>query len=83
LPYYGVAFVAPYGISDGGIKFSEPAIEYSIIPNKKNNGWDIRFKITTKEYQYQFFVNIFNNGRSSFTVSSNQRDAISFTGELK
>ncbi|MDD5185708.1 MAG: DUF4251 domain-containing protein [Paludibacter sp.] len=83
LPYYGVAFVAPYGISDGGIKFSEPAKEYSIIPNKKNNGWDIRFKITTREYQYQFFVNIFNNGRSSFTVSSNQRDAISFTGELK
>lgn len=83
LPYYGVAYVAPYGTSDGGIKFSEPAKEYSIVPNKRNNGWDIRFKINSKEYQYDFFVSIFNNGSSSFIVNSNQRDAISFSGEIK
>ena len=28
LPYYGVAYVAPYGISEGGIKFSEPVNDY-------------------------------------------------------
>ena len=83
LPYYGVAYTAPYGTSDGGIKFSEPAKEYNIVPNKKNNGWDIQFKINTNEYQYDFFASIFNNGSTSITVNSSQRDAISFSGEIK
>ncbi len=83
LPYFGVAYVAPYGTSEGGIKFSEPIKEYSMTPNKRNNGWDIRFKINTPQYQYEFFVSIFNNGSSTFSVNSYQRDQISFSGEVK
>lgn len=83
LPYFGVAHVAPYNSSEGGIKFAEPMIDYSMVSNKKKNGWDIRFKIKAKEYNYDFFVTIFNNGSSSFTVSSYQRDAITFNGEIK
>jgi len=83
LPYFGVAYSAPYGSSEGGIKFAEPMNDYVITPNKKSNGWDIRFKIRSKEDVYEIFMNIFNNGSALFSVTSQKRDMISFSGEIK
>lgn len=83
LPYFGVAQRAPYGSTDGGIKFDELMKDYTIIPNKKNNGWDISFKINAKDYNYDITLSIFNNGNASFTVNSTDRDVISFTGDVK
>jgi len=83
LPYFGVAYSAPYGSSEGGIKFAETVNDYVITPNKKLNGWDIRFKIRSKEDVYEIFMNIFNNGSASFSVTSQKRDMISFSGEVK
>ena len=83
LPYFGVAHTAPYRSSEGGIKFAEPLKDYVITPNKKLTGWDIQFKIRSKEYVYDIFMNIFNNGNCTFTVSSQQRDMITFSGEVK
>jgi len=82
LPYFGVAHIAPYG-GDGGIVFGEPISDYTIIPNIKNNGWDIRFKVKSKENIYDFYISIFNNGSSSITVNSYNRDVINFIGEIK
>ncbi len=83
LPYFGVAHTAPYGSYEGGVKFAKPMTEYSITPNRKSNGWDIYFKIRSEEYVYEIFMNIFNNGNTTFTVSSQQRDMITFNGEVK
>ena len=83
LPYFGVAQWATYGDTDGGVKFAEPMKDYSITPNKKQDGWDISFKVDAREHSYEIFLNIFNNGTSSFTVNSPDRDVISFNGELK
>jgi hypothetical protein len=83
LPYFGVAYSAPYGSSEGGIKFAEPMNDYAITPNKKSNGWDIHFKIRSKEDIYEIFMNIFNNGSALFSVTSQKRDMISFSGEIK
>jgi len=83
LPYFGVAYSAPYGSSEGGIKFAEPMTDYAIASNKKSNGWDIHFKIRSKEDVYEIFMNIFNNGSALFSVTSQKRDMISFSGEIK
>lgn len=83
LPYFGVAHTAPYRSSEGGIKFAEPMIDYVISTNKKLNGWDIHFKIRSKGDTYEIFMNIFNNGNASFSVTSQQRDMITFSGEIK
>lgn len=83
LPYFGVAYVAPFNSSEGGIKFAEPMSNYSITPNKKSNGWDIRFKIKSKVSVYDIFMNVFNNGSTTFTVSSYERDMITFNGDVK
>jgi hypothetical protein len=82
LPFFGVAYVISYG-SDGGIKFDEPVNDYSISNNKKSNGWDIHFKIKSVEDTYEIYINIFENGRSSITVNSMNKDAITYDGEVK
>ena len=83
LPYFGVAYSAPYGGGEGGIKFAEPMMNYSVKPNKKSNGWDIYFKIKAKDCVYEFYMSIFTNGSSMFTVNSFNRDVITFNGEIK
>ncbi len=83
LPYYGVAQVAPMNSAEGGIKFEEKMKDYLIKPNKKNDGWEISFKVNTKEYYYNIYMSVFNDGNSSVNISSNARDAIMFYGEIK
>jgi len=83
LPYFGVAYSAPYGGGEGGIKFAEPMLNYSVKSNKKSTGWDIYFKIKDKDNVYEIYMNIFNNGSSMFTVNSFNRDPITFNGEIK
>lgn len=83
LPYYGVAQIAPYNSGEGGIKFAEPITNYSIVPNKKHNGWKIQFKVQSKTSTSEIFMQVFNDGNASFSVSSSERDAITFNGEIK
>lgn len=83
LPYFGVAYSAPYGGGEGGIKFAEPLVGYDVKPNKKSDGWDIRFKVKGKEDGYEISMNIFNNGSSMIIVNSFNRDPITFTGNVK
>lgn len=79
LPYYGVAHSAPYG-GDGGIKFATLMTDYTLFPIK--DGWDIRFKANTREYNYDVLLNVFKNGSSTISVTTYQRDPISFYGRI-
>jgi hypothetical protein len=83
LPYYGVAHTAPLNPAEGGIKFSEPMLDYSSKPTKKADGREISFKVNTREYNYQINMTVFFNGSSIFVVNAYQRDAITFYGEMK
>lgn len=83
LPYFGVAYSAPYNPSEGGIKFSEPMYDYVSVPNKKNDGWNIHFKLKSHVSEITITLDIFKNGSSTFLVSSYERDAIRFNGEMK
>jgi len=83
LPYFGVAYSAPYNSSEGGIKFSEPMTDYKITQHQKADGWDICFKVTTKLTVYNLSLNVFNSGGSSITVNSYEKDMINFSGEIR
>ena len=83
LPYYGVAYMTPYNSSDGGIKFAEPMSDYVMIPHKKADGWNIRFKVKSLSGIYKLALNVFNNGNATLSVESYQRDMITFDGALK
>lgn len=83
LPFFGRATHAPFATNDGGIKFAQRMENYqkSILSNDK--GWSITFDINTGEYNYKFRITVFENGDSTIDVTSIQRDAIFFSGEIK
>ncbi len=82
LPYYGRAYSVPYG-GDGGIKFQEKMKEYSATPKKNDGEWSVKFKIDVPGYNYMISMDIFSNGKSTINVNSDQRESISFSGEMK
>ncbi|MEI8087278.1 MAG: DUF4251 domain-containing protein [Paludibacter sp.] len=82
LPYYGIAYSAPYN-GDGGIKFEELMADYTCVKTKKLDGWDIHFKVKSKENSYDIRLNMFENGNTTISVNSYNRQSITFYGELK
>lgn len=83
LPYYGVAHIAPFNPSESAIKFKEPMADYTIKPTKKQDGWEIYFKVKAETTRYNIHISVFKNGSSSFTIGSYDKDAITFYGEIK
>ena len=82
LPYYGRVSYSRYG-GDSGIKFKEPYQNYTWNPTSKNDGYEISMEVREPDYQWRLFLTIFDNGRSTLSVSSPQRDAITFYGEVE
>lgn len=82
LPFFGRAYSATFG-EDGGIKFADKLYDYKAEPTKKGDGWNISFKVDTKNDNYSVMLLLFNNGNASFSVSSVNKEAISYTGQLK
>lgn len=83
LPYYGVAYSAPYGGGEGGIKFKEPVQDYQCVPKGNSGEWDVKFKVNTTDYNYDVNITIYSNGSTNMYFNSNQRQAISFNGNVK
>lgn len=82
LPYYGRAYSAPINPSEGGIRFTSTNFDYNVQARKKS-GWDIL--ITPKDTRdvRQLYLSTSENGYASLLVSSNNRQAITFTGYIK
>jgi hypothetical protein len=79
LPYFGRAYNVAYS-GDGGFKFSSTDFDYST--KSKNGKWDIVIKTKSSGNSRQFYLTIFNNGTASLRVLSNDRDPISYYGNL-
>ena len=82
LPYFGRSFSAPINSSESGIKFTSMNYKYS-VKKKKKNRWDITIEPTDVSDIRDLSLTVFDNGRASLRVNSNNRDAISFDGYLK
>lgn len=80
LPYYGRAYSIPYGGGDG-LHFSAPLKEYSMELDKKGNAV-IQFTARNPEDKYDFRVKVYTNGSASIDVNMQNRQSISFQGEL-
>lgn len=80
LPYYGRAYNVPYG---GGkaLNFTGKIYNYTAVRNKKNMT-RITLNVKTDEDTYKYSLEIFDNGSTSIDVSSNQRQYISFSGDM-
>ena len=80
LPFIGQAWCVPYG---GGhaLNFSAPVLNYTATSNGKD-GYEIRIFVRTDEDEHLYRLTVFDNGRASLDVQSQNRDRISFTGEM-
>lgn len=83
LPYYGRSYVANPNTSEGGIKFKSKKFNYTSSKNKKGS-YTIRIRtndLTTENYDLTLSVS--QNGYASLSVSSNNKQPITFDGYLE
>jgi hypothetical protein len=81
LPYYGRAYSAPIG-SDGGYNFTSISYDYSISKDKKNR-WIISIKPKDVFDTQEFSLTVFENGSADLMVTSNNRQPISYRGDIR
>lgn len=80
LPYYGVAYRAPIGVDEAGIKFDSKDFNYSVRDGK--NGWTIQIKPEDTQEVRALTLRISNSGSASLQVTSNYRQSISYSGRI-
>ncbi len=78
LPYIGQAWRVPYG---GGhaLNFSAEIGGYDVV-RTRNEGYEVRIYVKTDEDQHVYTLTVFDNGRASLDVQSQNRERISFSG---
>ena len=82
LPYFGRAYTAPIGTSDGGIQFKTTDFKYTLTEGKKG-GWDITIVPKNAGDTRQLTLSISATGYGSLQVTSNNRQPISFNGYIQ
>ena len=81
LPYFGVAYSVPYGGGQGLI-FEASITDYSVNFDAKGTA-DISIRTRSKEDNYVYQIKIFENGNTTIHVTPNNRQAISYYGNVK
>ena len=80
LPYIGRAYRLPYG-GGKGLNFKAQIQNYSIQQLTSNRS-QIEFIVRNDEDVYRFRIDVFDNGKSIIDIMAQDRDAISFDGEM-
>ena len=80
LPYIGQAWRVPYG---GGhaLNFSAEIGSYDVV-RTRDGGYEVRIFVKTDEDQHVYTLTVFDNGRASLDVQSQNRERISFSGNM-
>lgn len=81
LPYFGRAYTAPIGRDQDGIQFTSTDFDYS-VEKKRKRRWEIRIKPNDVQEVQELYLSVSKNGFGSLQVTSTNRQAISFNGEL-
>ena len=80
LPFFGRAYQVPYG-GGKGLNFSERIGSYreSVV---KNGCRHIEINVKNNEDSYLYMIDVFDNGNSDIVVQAQQRERISYSGEM-
>jgi hypothetical protein len=82
LPYFGVAYTATIGSTEGGIKFKTSDFDYSMEEAKKG-GWNVTIKPKKIQDVTVMTISISKSGYATLQVNSNTRQMISFYGYIE
>ena len=80
LPYYGRAYSIPYGGGEG-LNFKAPITDYQLDRDKKGTA-KIKFSARSREDKFDFNIDVFSNGSATIFVNMQNRQSISFIGEV-
>jgi hypothetical protein len=80
LPFHGLMTVNPMDMTTGPITFNGPMREYTMSQNS-SKGWSILFKVDSAPYTYQVAIEISNNGKAVFKVTSTKRTTMTYFGD--
>lgn len=80
LPYFGRAYSIPYG-GGQGLMFNAPIDQYTMVMGKRGAA-KINFTAKSPKDQFRFRITIYSNGSSSIDVDMQNRESISFSGDL-
>lgn len=80
LPFFGRAYQVPYG-GGKGLNFSERIGSYreALV---KNGCRHIEINVKNNEDNYLYVIDVFDNGNSDIVVQAQQRERISYSGEM-
>lgn len=81
LPYFGVAYYVEYGSRTGGFQFTQPINDYKFEKDKK--GYHVHFEAKNKNDNVIFNFQISELGYTTLTITSTNRQSISYYGTLK
>jgi hypothetical protein len=79
LPYFGRAYSAPINPSEGGIKFTSTNFDYNAQKGKKEK-WAVSIKPHDAPEVQQLILTVFDNGNATLSVTSTNRQQISYNG---
>lgn len=83
LPFFGRAYYAEYGSSEGGIKFDNKADKYTVDWNAKKKTYRINIKVKGKRDVYQLLLDVGISGYANLTIISNDKQSISYYGAIE
>ena len=83
MPFFGRAYSGGYSSSDGGIKFDGLMEAYDVQYNEKKKRLTIKFEVKGSDDTYKCTLSISNLSNALLNVTSNKRQAISYTGIVK
>jgi|RhiMetdeSRZDD1v2_1073273.scaffolds.fasta_scaffold04721_18 uncharacterized protein DUF4251 len=81
LPYFGRAYSAPVNATQGPLQFTSTDFQYTMT-NRKKGGWDIMIVPKDVQDPRQMALSITESGYASLTVTSTNRQPISFNGYI-
>jgi len=81
LPYFGRAYSAGYGATDGGLNFTSTKFDYKASRRKKG-GWDISIKPSDVRDFREYSLSVSDNGYGTLRALTNNRQPISFSGYI-
>ncbi|MCR4914390.1 MAG: DUF4251 domain-containing protein, partial [Prevotella sp.] len=81
LPFFGQAYSLPYGSPSQGLNFTSPI--YGFRQSTTSNGATcMEMDVRSKEDRFYYRVDIYPNGKAYIFVRPQERDFVSFDGEL-
>jgi hypothetical protein len=80
LPYFGVAYTASYGGTDSPMIFDKPFDTCTVEKTKKGYTVEVDVKNSNDKLDFSFYIS--ENGSTTLSVSSTNRQSITYYGDI-